>query len=66
MKKLVQILLVVYLFSICSVVFAFTAEGGARKVESLFFDSDGSVFVAFSPAPSLCQGGNRFRMHAKV
>lgn len=43
-----------------------TAVSGTRKVESLFFGEDGGVFVAFSPAPSMCAGGTRYRMHAKV
>jgi len=43
-----------------------TAEGGTRKIERVFFDSDGDLFVAFNPAPDLCEGGNRYRMHAKV
>jgi len=47
-------------------VYALTAEGGTRKVERVFFDSDGDVFVAFNPAPDLCEGGDRYRMHAKV
>jgi hypothetical protein len=65
-KNLIKITSLMMLLLYVGKVLAITAIGGTIKIESLFFDNDGGVFAAFSPAPSLCQGGARFRMHAKV
>lgn len=39
---------------------------GPFKVSSLRIASDGGIFVEFSPAPSACNGGAHYRMHARV
>ena len=40
-------------------------EGGQFKVTSLRMAGDG-VYIQFSPAPSACNGGDQYRMHARV
>lgn len=66
MKIQIKILLFIFVLFGMNTSLALTAIGGTIEVESLFFDSDGGIFAAYSPAPALCLGGSRFRMHAKV
>ena len=40
-------------------------QNGDFKVSSLRVGDDG-VYIEFSPAPAACNGGNQYRMHARV
>lgn len=40
-------------------------QNGPLKVSSLRVGDDG-VYIQFNPAPSACNGGNQYRMHARV
>jgi len=40
-------------------------ESGPFKVTSLRM-ADNGVYIQFSPAPSACNGGDQYRMHARV
>lgn len=40
-------------------------QGGMFRVASLRVGSD-ATFVQFDPAPSACNGGSHYRMHARV
>lgn len=39
-------------------------EGGLFKIQSLRLAPDG-VYVRFNPAPTACQGGTQYGMHAR-
>ncbi|NVJ60833.1 MAG: hypothetical protein HWE27_10595 [Gammaproteobacteria bacterium] len=54
----------------CFIFFSMTVsawdhESGSFTVSSLRFGA-GVVYVALSPAPAGCEGGNQYRMHLKV
>jgi len=40
-------------------------QGGSFKVSSLRVSNDG-VYIKFSPAPTACNGGSQYGMHARV
>lgn len=40
-------------------------ESGIFKVQTLRYGADG-IYVGFSPGLSACNGGDQYRMHAKV
>lgn len=61
MKKLSLLLLLMSSLSLR----AWDHESGNFKVSQLRFGA-GAVFVALSPAPQGCNGGDQYRMHLKV
>lgn len=40
-------------------------ENGPFLIASLRFGDDG-IYIQFSPAPAACNGGDQYRMHARV
>jgi len=57
---------IVFLISCCVFTTALAEyESGPFKVTSLRM-ADNGVYIQFSPAPSACNGGTQYRMHARV
>lgn len=57
---------IVFLILCCASTTALAGgESGPFKVISLRTGNDG-VYIQFNPAPSACNGGSQYRMHARV
>ena len=64
-KYYLALLFLVTQFLVTQLTFAQTYQSGIFKIESMRFET-GSVKVRFNPAPTACQGGNKYRMHAEI
>lgn len=57
------------MFAICFLLFSTSAycggQNGPFSITSLRFGDDG-IYMQFSPAPTACNGGSQYRMHARV